>query len=215
MDYIPLCSASNQAAVRGVLCYGGCPLVSHSRRVCRYLHLAPSAEKAPVPPVIAKLFPPVADNGDPGGAAPPANPVATRVPIGVPSLFKISKVNTATATRTVSAIVPPGAGAVLEKKFCAERMLVPVMGCPLTATMSATPKPLLKFVAPCPITVVALGSVANLETSEVSSRYRTLFATSICRIDAGVCARPGCGNDAAHSVAARAAFKNLGQGAPV
>ena len=71
--------------------------------------------KAPVPPVIAKLLPPVAVKGAPGGAEPPANPVVTMVPIGVPSLFKISKVNTASPTRTVSAIAWPGVGAVLEK----------------------------------------------------------------------------------------------------
>src|SRR5581483_1816621 len=45
MNNISCCSASIEAAVRRVLCYGGCSLVCHSRRVCRCLHLAPSTEK--------------------------------------------------------------------------------------------------------------------------------------------------------------------------
>ena len=77
---------------------------------------------APVPPVIAKLLPPVALKGAPGGAEPPPNPFVTIVPIGVPSLFRISKVNTATAIRVVSAIAWPGTGAVLRKTFAAERI---------------------------------------------------------------------------------------------
>src|SRR5579862_5057034 len=67
---------------------------------------------APVPPVIAKLLPPVTVKGDPGGASPPGNPSATMVPIGVPSLFRISKVTRATAFRTVSESAWPGLGCV-------------------------------------------------------------------------------------------------------
>ena len=45
---------------------------------------------APVPPMIAQLLPCNTD-GAPGGALPPASPVAAMLPIGVPSLFRISK----------------------------------------------------------------------------------------------------------------------------
>src|SRR5260370_23247420 len=37
--------ASIEAAVRGVLCYGGCPLGGHTRCICHQLHLPPGAEK--------------------------------------------------------------------------------------------------------------------------------------------------------------------------
>ena len=45
-----------------------------------------------MPPVTTKLAS-VTFEGDPGGEAPPENPLAMIVPIGVPSLFKISKAN--------------------------------------------------------------------------------------------------------------------------
>src|ERR1035441_9873422 len=58
--------------------------------------------------------------------------------------------------------------------------------------------------------VVTLGSVPNLESSAVSSRYKTELAVSIRRIvGGGTCARLGQENAAAHRVAARAVFDSV------
>ena len=67
---------------------------------------------APVPPVTT-ILDTVTFEGDPGGEAPPINPLAMIVPIGVPSLFKISKLISSAAFRTLSAIAWPEVGAVL------------------------------------------------------------------------------------------------------
>jgi hypothetical protein len=63
----------------------------------------------------------------------------------------------------------------------------------------------LKF--PMWTVVVTLGSIANLETSE-SSKYKTWFAMSICRIEGGAtCARAGRENAAAQRAVTRAVFQ--------
>ena len=115
------------------------------------------------------------------------------VPIALPSLFKISKVSTTTALRTVSAIARPGAGTVLRKEYWLLRVIVPLAGWPLIATISAMATALAKLLG---IDAgVGLGVVANLEGSEVSSTYWTQLSTSICRTAAwtfvGGCAHTG------------------------
>src|SRR5579864_3361168 len=87
---------------------------------------------APVPPATTKLAR-VTFEGDPGGAAPPLYPVATIVPIGVPSLFKISKAISSTAFRTTSATAEPGGGAGRRLMSIPTRVWTPIAGWPLTA----------------------------------------------------------------------------------
>src|SRR5947208_268745 len=58
--------------------------------------------------------------------------------------------------------------------------------------------------------VVTLGSVANFEKSEESSKYLTKFSISICRTSDGVpCAGPGWGHRTAQPAAAWAVRPNV------
>ncbi len=113
------------------------------------------------------------------------------VPIGVPSLFKISKLISAAAFRTMSAIAWPGVGAVLKKNIHRPARMKSHYALAIHGLNVGD--------GDCPVEVFArhsgvvmLGSVANLETSAVSSKYTTAFTVSIRKTEAGgTCARPG------------------------
>src|SRR5260370_597622 len=92
---------------------------------------------APVPPTMA-ILEDMAASAAPGagGTLLPENPSPTRVPIGVPSSFRISHVRKALAPPRMSAIAPPGAGFGWSLRTCSRRTWVPLAGWPLTATMS-------------------------------------------------------------------------------
>jgi hypothetical protein len=72
--------------------------------------------------------------GDPGGGVPLPNPLATIVPIGVPSLLRISKVIAANVFRTVSPTANPGAASGLKATTTEAAAKLPFTCWPLTAT---------------------------------------------------------------------------------
>src|SRR5258708_37636152 len=148
----------------------------------------PSCPRAPrnaqLPPTIAQS--PLRTAAGEPGVAPPLIPRATMVPMGVPSLFRISKIFCRIEGWAVSAMAPPGAGAGLVMMVCARAAYRPLAGWPLTATMSAKRYSTKKFLGRTE--GVTLGLLAYLEISEMSVWYITKFSVSMVRItDAGVC----------------------------
>src|SRR5215469_12209611 len=107
------------------------------------------------------------------------------VPIGVPSIFKISKVWDLSEVWVVSAIAWPGLAVGVRKIPTGRLTYTPLAGCPLTATISPKTTATSKTLAPAE--GVTPGLVANFDGSEMSPWYATTFSTSIVRIVGGGC----------------------------
>lgn len=79
-------------------------------------------------PAMIASFPCVTDRGAPGGAEPPASPEVMIVPIGVPSLFKISNLKLFGPPRAISATACPGVGVGLRTSSIESFTQVPLAG---------------------------------------------------------------------------------------
>src|SRR5215813_8752775 len=103
-------------------------------------------------------------------------------PIGVPSLFNISKITSRIAVRVTSAIASPGEGDGRNETCRVRPTKTPFAGWPLTATMSPRIVTTPKFLDN-PDAAVTLRSLAKFAESQMSCRYSTWFSTLITRID--------------------------------